>query len=171
VQRPIGNDALRPRGRLRRLERIFDRYRHPIFVLRACVARRAPVLACPTIHDILRDVWRDTEQVHGWMIGQYMVMPDHVHLFATALPDSSKDLSGFGGGWKNRTQNLIREAILPNFHWQEGFFDYLIRSQQSYAEQLEYVRQNPVRAGLVANPDDWPYQGEVNALEWRNDAC
>ena len=50
-------------------------------------------------------------------------------------------------------------------HWQAGFFDHLIRHSESYAEKWEYVRQNPVRAGLVANPDQWPWQGEIISLE------
>jgi hypothetical protein len=53
-------------------------------------------------------------------------------------------------------------------HWQEGFFDHLIRCSESYAEKWEYVRQNPVRAGLVQDADDWPWQGEVVRLEARS---
>jgi hypothetical protein len=47
----------------------------------------------------------------------------------------------------------------------EGFFDHLIRSSESYAEKWEYVRENPVRAGLVTSADDWPWQGEIEYLE------
>jgi len=45
--------------------------------------------------------------------------------------------------------------------WQEGFFDHVLRSDESYAEKWNYVRQNPVRAGLVARAEEWPYQGEI----------
>jgi hypothetical protein len=41
-----------------------------------------------------------------------------------------------------------------------------MRSSESYAERWEYVRCNPVRAGLVSKPDDWPYQGEIHILRW-----
>jgi putative transposase len=50
-------------------------------------------------------------------------------------------------------------------HWQSGFFDHLIRHSESYAQKWEYVRQNPVRAGLVSNCDKWPWQGEIVRLE------
>jgi len=46
-------------------------------------------------------------------------------------------------------------------HWQEGFFDHLLRSQESYLEKWEYVRMNPVRAKLCDMPDAWPFQGEI----------
>ena len=45
--------------------------------------------------------------------------------------------------------------------WERGLFDHLIRNAESYAQKWEYVRQNPVRAGLVERAEDWPYQGEI----------
>ena len=50
--------------------------------------------------------------------------------------------------------------------WQRGCWDRQLRTGESYAQKWEYVRNNPVRKGLVANADDWPYQGELNVLEW-----
>jgi hypothetical protein len=46
-----------------------------------------------------------------------------------------------------------------------GFFDHLIRHSESYAEKWEYVRLNPVRAGLVKTCQEWPWQGEIEKLE------
>ena len=46
-----------------------------------------------------------------------------------------------------------------------AFFDHLIRHGESYAQKWEYVRQNPVRAGLVHLADEWPWQGEIVRLE------
>ncbi len=50
--------------------------------------------------------------------------------------------------------------------WQEGFFDHVLRGGESYGEKWEYVRMNPVRAGLTVRPEDWPYAGEIEALRW-----
>jgi ABC-type histidine transport system ATPase subunit len=41
--------------------------------------------------------------------------------------------------------------------WQRGFFDRVIRNDESYSEKWNYVRENPVRAGLAAGADDWPF--------------
>jgi putative transposase len=46
------------------------------------------------------------------------------------------------------------------------FWDTQLRRQAHYNEKWEFVRENPVRAGLVHDPDDWPYQGELNHLWW-----
>ena len=40
-------------------------------------------------------------------------------------------------------------------------FDHILRNDESYAEKWNYVRDNPVRAGLVELAENWPYHGEV----------
>jgi putative transposase len=52
-----------------------------------------------------------------------------------------------------------------NSLWQPGFFDHVLRSDESYAQKWEYVRDNPVRAGLVASWQEWPYQGEIMLID------
>jgi REP element-mobilizing transposase RayT len=56
------------------------------------------------------------------------------------------------------------EGALKSF-WQPGFFDHLLRQNESYAEKWNYVWQNPVRAKLVSKPEDWPYQGEIHRID------
>ena len=50
--------------------------------------------------------------------------------------------------------------------FQRDCWDRQLRTGESYAQKWEYVRNNPVRKGLVAHADEWPYQGQVNVLEW-----
>ena len=53
------------------------------------------------------------------------------------------------------------------YRWQEGKpWDTRLRRSESYQEKWQYVRENPVRKGLVENADDWPYQGMLNVLPW-----
>ena len=49
--------------------------------------------------------------------------------------------------------------------WQPGFFDHVLRSNESYARKWEYVRDNPVRAGLVTSWQEWPHQGEIVRID------
>jgi REP element-mobilizing transposase RayT len=58
----------------------------------------------------------------------------------------------------------MREAGHAAPHWQKTFFDHVVRSEASYEDKWIYVQQNPVRAGLVAEARDWPYQGELNRV-------
>ena len=59
-------------------------------------------------------------------------------------------------------------ASLPRLPplFQRDCWDRQLRTGESYAQKWMYVRNNPVRKGLVANADDWPYQGRMNILEW-----
>lgn len=52
--------------------------------------------------------------------------------------------------------------------WQTDFWDTQLRGHESYASKWEYVRNNPVRAGLVDRTEDWPHQGEMNLLHWHD---
>ena len=56
-------------------------------------------------------------------------------------------------------------GVIP-WKWQSDCWDTQMRSQQHYHEKWEYMRQNPVRKGLVNRVEDWPWQGEMNVLRW-----
>ncbi len=89
-------------------------------------------------------------------------MPDHVHLFVAGGHEFILSQ------WIRMLKRVLSKAITTKPpHWQPGFFDHLIRHSESYSGKWEYVRQNPVRAGLVSKPEDWRYQGEITRLEAR----
>ena len=94
-------------------------------------------------------------------------MPDHVHFFAKAMLDGAKPLASAIGKWKEWTAKRIIAAhaagdnIAPPI-WQREFFDHVLRSSESRSEKWEYVRNNPVRAGLVARPEDWEFAGAID---------
>jgi putative transposase len=96
-------------------------------------------------------------------------MPDHIHFFCRAEL-GAKTLSDFVGNWKSWTSRAInalgrpRSAPAATTLWQREFFDHVLRSNESYAEKWNYVRENPVRAGLVKSADDWSYSGEIEIL-------
>ena len=91
-------------------------------------------------------------------------MPDHIHFFCTDA-ERGIGLSQFMQRWKEWTsKRLQREAGLSGPIWQKGFFDHLLRSDESYSEKWTYVRNNPVRAGLVHSPDEWPYSGHIHYM-------
>jgi len=156
---------MKRRRHLQRLERVYADLRGPVFFLTCCTHRRVRVLTTNPIPGMLVMSWKEAKDVHGWLVGRYVIMPDHVHFFAAPARDGAKSLGRFVSSWKTWSGNRIR-AIAPSFRWQREFFDHLLRSEESYQQKWEYVRANPVRAGLVGSADEWPYQGEANALMW-----
>jgi putative transposase len=98
---------------------------------------------------------------YGWSCGEYVLMLDHIHYFAAPFPDGVAL-----GLWVKATKAFIRLAAKEHeIKWQKGFFDHVLRSRESYSEKREYVWQNPVRAGLVAKPDEWPFSGQIDIDE------
>ncbi len=145
---------------LQRLSVIFTR--QPVFFITACVDGRRPLLATPVNAEILVDEWRNAHLRHGWRIGRYVIMPDHVHFFATPVGDGAR-LARFVGAWKEWTAKRVARdhgAVLPL--WQPRFFDHVLRSEESYAEKRAYVLNNPVRAGLVGTAEAWPFSGWID---------
>jgi REP element-mobilizing transposase RayT len=98
-----------------------------------------------------------------WRVGQYVVMPDHIH-FLCAPRDRDGSLSAFVGWYKAWVTREAWRLGVQGRLWQPEFFDHLLRSALLYQQKWEYVRLNPVRAGLVQAPDEWPYSGQVDAL-------
>lgn len=156
---------------LRRLERVWSQ--EPIYFLTTCTDNRAKILADEMVASILVDEWEASRTRHGWSIGRYVIMPDHVHFFCCPS-QAAKQLCDFMRAWKQWTSKRIRAVAAfveggystSQWHlWQREFFDHVLRSTESYAEKWEYVRQNPVRAGLVADAANWKFQGEIEVLE------
>ena len=150
------------RRHLPRLRRIW--LKDPVCFLTICAADRRQILHRPGVACVLIQALYDAPRVHGWKVGRFVIMPDHVHFFCLAVSDG-KDLAAFVRDWKRWTARKIAETTLISSPiWQREFFDHVLRSSGSYAAKWNYVRENPVRAGLVADADDWPHQGECAAL-------
>jgi REP-associated tyrosine transposase len=163
------------RKHLQRLGRLW--VNDPIYFVATCTNSRHRLLAVEPVHAIIREVWANAEKLYGWYVGRYVVMPDHVHFFCSpglrpglqGRPELQKEtsLSLFIGKWKEWTAKYAHRRLkLPSSLWQAEFFDHVLRSGESYEEKWEYVRQNPVRAGLASKAEDWPYQGEIHDLRF-----
>ena len=69
--------------------------------------------------------------------------------------------SGLSPFWKDQFWKRHRR---DEWDWQSRGFHHRLRSDESWEEKWNYMRQNPVRAGLVAAVEDWPWQGVVHDL-------
>jgi REP element-mobilizing transposase RayT len=150
------------KDRLRRLDRIF--VASPIFFVTACTFNRRPVLANAAVHQTFIE-FANAGESHRVYVGAYVLMPDHLHLFVAL--GGERTLSSWMKSLKNSLSRRMRERGISAPHWQKGFFDHLLRSDESYQQKWEYVRDNPVRARLTTSWEDWRYRGEIWQLEYR----
>lgn len=89
-----------------------------------------------------------------------VVMPDHVHLALAPLkaPDGPTSMIKILQTIKSTSAHRINKALkLKGRVWQEESFDRALRNEESLDEKLLYMMANPVRAGLVRNPLDYPW--------------
>ena len=135
----------------------------PIIVfLTVCTKDRKRILATREAHHTLREAW---EATRGWIVGRYLIMPDHVHLFCAPAGPEYPELAAWVKCWKTfASMRWPRRSEQPI--WQKSFWDTQLRRSEGYEDKWDYVAQNPVRKGLRGNPDEWPFQGEINVLPW-----
>jgi REP element-mobilizing transposase RayT len=140
--------------------------RHPMVFLTVVTRDRLPSLSCQAALDILTNIWIRSLTVDGWSVGRFMLMPDHVHLFARAFLEA-KPLADWVGTWKSLSSRKITIALsaTPPF-WQKNYFDRFVRSTDDYEEKWRYVEMNPVRKGLCSQSAEWPWQGEIFDLRY-----
>ncbi|HXJ95154.1 MAG TPA: transposase [Terriglobia bacterium] len=143
--------------RLQRLQWLYTQ--HPIYFVTFSTEPRRAILDNASTHQaFIRFAGRAPS--YGVHPGYYVLMPDHVHLFA-AFASNAVSLSTWMKSLKNSLSKALRASQTAAPHWEKDFFDHVLRSKESYEQKVAYVRQNPVRAGLVQRAEDWPYQGHI----------
>jgi len=83
-------------------------------------------------------------------------MPDHLHLLVEGCSEDA-DLQRFVKIGKQRVVYSLREDHGVRGVWQEGFHDWVLRSDQTTEDVVRYILNNPIRPGLVEKPGDYPF--------------
>ena len=141
-----------------------------------------PIFANPDIMKITIEALAACQSESGLRLHGYVIMKDHLHLIA-----QHEKLSRIIGQWKSVTATHIirylswrndsemlarfaeekKEHKREKFHqvWQEGSHPQEIASEAMFLQKLDYIHLNPVRAGYVDRPEDWPYSSARNYAE------
>jgi putative transposase len=111
---------------------------NPVFFVTFCTHERRKLLAADLVHAAFLAFASQANSRHNVAVGRYVIMPDHVHFFFRR-PDNS-ELGRWVGMLK---QALAKHIALAGTSpiWQRGFFDHLLRSDESYAQKWHYVRE------------------------------
>ncbi|SYZ72353.1 conserved hypothetical protein [Candidatus Zixiibacteriota bacterium] len=143
-----------------------------VFVTTA-VANWQPIFADPEVAEICLSQLKESAQHFGVSIVGYVLMPHHLHLLL-GFPDIRK-LSRFMQSFKILSSKKIGELLRMKGHlvgkenislWQARFDDLIIVSEEQFRIKLNYIHENPVRAGLVQSATDYPYS---SAGDWINE--
>ncbi len=92
----------------------------------------------------------------GIAIHDFVVMPNHFHILMTVPGEMSleKAMQLIKGGFSFRAN---RELDFRGEIWQRGYSDVRVNNAQSFEQHREYIENNPVKAGLVNAPEEYPH--------------
>lgn len=120
---------------------------------------RLPLLAQVQMQDAFLLALEHMRQRFRMRVYGYVVMPEHVHLL----------LSEPGGGLLPRAVQMLKTEVSGRARregkrvagempfWQARYFDHNVRNYAGFFTQLQYIHRNPVKRGLCATPEDWPW--------------
>jgi putative transposase len=112
--------------------------------------------------NIAREIFETARRYHKsqqWYLKLLLLMPDHLHMLI-GIPGDAQ-LSKLIRDFKRMT------ARITKIEWQRNFFDHRLRQDESEDEKAAYIRENPVRAGLIGANQKWRYAIDAKDLEPR----
>ena len=157
-------------------------FRSTILFVTVCVGGRNYILANCEMLTIILNAWANAQD---WLVGRYVIMPDHIHFFCAPSKYPAPDFHRWMKQWKSLAKsggpqsiaagsvagtdamNCVPPKRLPPL-FQRNCWDTQMRTRAQYEEKWQYVRNNPVRKSLVETADDWVYQGVVHVLPWHD---
>ena len=135
---------------------------HPCFVT-AVTKERRPVLRNPRAADLmLSELGRLRDELDFALLA-YGIMPDHIHLVIVpgTVANLSRTMQSIKGRFARRwNQRLGRRGCI----WQPRYYESAVRTEAQLLNWVEYIHQNPIRAGLAASPEGYPYCSAAGRL-------
>ena len=119
------------------------------FITICCRHRGANQLCLPGVGEALLESARFYHAQRKWLPWVFVLMPDHVHMIVAF--SRQYRVEAVVEAWKRYAATKYKIV------WQRGFFEHRLRGNESAEEKAEYIRQNPVRAGLVKTLGEWPF--------------
>ena len=140
------------------------------FITTSCY-RRTPLLASPQHRDLLLEVLEQMRRRYRFVLAGYVVMPEHVHLLLSEPErgNPSKVMQAIKQGFARRLLQKLRtgcdlrqtslwNTALDDGHvWQARFYDFVVFTEKKRVEKLRYMHRNPVKRGLVLEPQQWAW--------------
>ncbi len=133
-----------------------------MFFVTTVTWKRVPIFRVEGRARLMIDVLLEYRDQRKYLLHEFVVMPDHLHLLLTPAPDISLEraIQFIKGGYSFRLRKAEKIQV-----WQESFTNHRIRDAEDHARHVEYVRSNPVQAGLAKAASGYPYSSAFRAPE------
>jgi len=143
----------------------------PAYYLTSVTKNRLPVFGQPTLKDLVCKALDEARQSAGFLLFAYVVMPDHLHAILASELKPSKVAQYVNGIIARRVINYLKEheykeSLAKLAHEDRGrgyrysLWDHnsnmkRLTQEDVFMQKVNYLHQNPVRAGLVEHPQDY----------------
>lgn len=134
------------------------------YFLTACTQGRTPYLNNAGLVSRHLALLTEQAQREASTVIAYCFMPDHLHLLVGGLMDDSNCL-GLMRTFKQRSGFAFQRSSGTRL-WQHKFYDHILRPKDRWEPVAYYIWMNPVRKGLCACPQDWPFSGS-QTMDWK----
>ena len=123
---------------------------HLHFITFSCTRKRS-ILGTPEARTKFVEILEQTRQKYLFQINGYVVMPNHVHLLISEPETSPLSLA------IQILKQRFSRTRTEDHVWEPRYYDFNVFTQRKRIEKLRYMHRNPVKAGLVEKPEDWPW--------------
>ncbi len=89
-----------------------------------------------------------------YLLHEFVIMPDHIHLLLTPTDTVEKAMHLIKGGFSFRAK---KELGFQGEIWEHSFYDRRVRDAAEYSQFREYIHRNPVKARLSESPEGYRY--------------
>jgi putative transposase len=127
------------------------------YFLTACTAQKRPAFETDDVSDACILQLRQSAERYLFAVVAYCFMPDHVHLLTYGTSIQS-DLPAFVTHFKKLTGFAYSRRFGRRL-WQPGYYDRILRDDESTEATARYIFENPIRAGLARQIGEYPFAG------------
>lgn len=124
---------------------------------------RKPIFGDSKFADIVLEAILFGKRQHWYYLLSFVIMPDHMHLIIIpedkAISECMKSIKGFSSRQINEV--FGRKGSI----WQNGFYDYILDSEEKVLSRIKYVEENPVRKGIVVHSEDYSWSSARYRIE------
>ncbi len=132
------------------------------FLTMCCKNRRShfhsPIIASAVSLELL-----STAERYQFAVLAYSLMPDHLHALVEGTGKDA-DFCRFVSVLRRRT-TIVTKFMCPDGLWQDGYYERVLRRTEETVKVIDYILNNPVRAGLVDRALDYPFSWSCTSHE------
>ena len=127
---------------------------HP-YMTTTVTIEREPIFKNSKVADTLLETILFGKRRRWYYLLSFVIMPDHIHLI---IIPSEKNISGCMKSIKGFSARQINKLLTTiGSIWQEGFYDYILDTEEKVVNKIKYIEENPVRKGIVTHAEDYRY--------------